>query len=64
MKLTVIAFLVCGVMFPAVAHSQQEHKPQQTIDNLNAAIAGEDVVASQLIATSVVVRASSGPPGA
>ena len=41
MKLTVIAFLVCGVMFPAVAYSQQAHKPQQTIDNLNAAIAGE-----------------------
>ena len=41
MKLTVIAFLMFGVMLPAVAHSQQAHRPQQTIDNLDAAIAGE-----------------------
>ena len=41
MKLAVVVFLLCGVMWPAVAFSQQARKPQQTIDNLNAAIEGE-----------------------
>jgi len=41
MRLTVITFLLCGVMWPAVALSQAQPKPQQTIDNLNAAIEGE-----------------------
>lgn len=41
MKLAVVVFLVCGVMWPAVAFSQQGRRPQQTINNLNAAIEGE-----------------------
>lgn len=41
MKLAVVAFLLCGVMWPAIAISQEGRKPQQTIDNLNAAIEGE-----------------------
>ena len=41
MKLAVVAFLLCGVMWPVVAFSQQGRKPTQTIDNLNAAIEGE-----------------------
>ncbi len=41
MKLAIITFLLCGVMLPAVAFSQEGRKPQQTIDNLNAAIEGE-----------------------
>lgn len=40
MKLTIIAFLLCG-LWPAVALSQEGQRPQQTIDNLNAAIEGE-----------------------
>jgi rubrerythrin len=40
MKLTIVVFLLCGVMWPAVA-SSQARRPQQTIDNLNAAIEGE-----------------------
>ena len=41
MKLGVVAFLLCGLMWPAVAFSQEARRPQQTIDNLNAAIEGE-----------------------
>lgn len=41
MKLPAIAFLLCAVMWPAVASSQEGQGPQQTIDNLNAAIQGE-----------------------
>lgn len=42
MKLAVIAFLLLGgVMWPALALSQDGRKPQQTIDNLNTAIEGE-----------------------
>ena len=35
-----LAVLVC-LLWPAIAFSQVERKPTQTIDNLNAAIAGE-----------------------
>jgi rubrerythrin len=41
MKLAVVAFLLCGLVWPTVAFSQEGRKPQQTIDNLNAAIEGE-----------------------
>lgn len=41
MKLAVIAFFVCGVMWPAVAFSQQPPRPQETINNLEKAITGE-----------------------
>ena len=40
MKLAVVAFLSC-LMWPALAFSEGSRKPQQTIDNLNAAIEGE-----------------------
>jgi rubrerythrin len=41
MRLPVVAFFLCGLMWPAVSFSQQGGKPQQTIGNLNAAIEGE-----------------------
>lgn len=41
MKLGLVVFLLCGVMLPAVAFSQEGRKSTQTIDNLNAAIDGE-----------------------
>src|SRR6187455_3825357 len=41
MKLGLVVFLLCGVMWPAVAFSQEGRKSTQTIDNLNAAIDGE-----------------------
>ena len=52
--------------FPPLTTIRQEFAAlgERCVGVLLAAIAGEDVVASQLIATSVVVRASSGPPGA
>lgn len=40
MKLVVV-FLLCGLVWPAMAFSQEGRKPQQTIKNLNAAIEGE-----------------------
>jgi rubrerythrin len=41
MKPSVVAFLLCGLMWPAVVLSQDGRKPEQTIDNLNTAIQGE-----------------------
>jgi rubrerythrin len=41
MKLGLVVFLLCGVMLPAVAFSQEGRESTQTIDNLNAAIDGE-----------------------
>jgi len=41
MKLVVVTFLLCGLMWPAVAYSRDTRRPQQTIDNLNTAIEGE-----------------------
>lgn len=41
MRMIIVAALLCGVMWPAVAISQEGRKPQQTINNLNAAIEGE-----------------------
>ena len=40
MKVAVVA-LIAGLMWPAVAYSQQARKPTQTIKNLNEAIEGE-----------------------
>ena len=52
--------------FPPLTTVRQEFATlgQRCLDVLLAAIAGEDSQASELIATSVVVRASSGPPRA
>lgn len=41
MKSAVVAFLLCGLVWPGIALSQGARKPTQTIDNLNAAIEGE-----------------------
>ena len=41
MKVAAVAFLLCGVMWPAIGFSQEGRKPTQTIANLNAAIEGE-----------------------
>lgn len=41
MKLVVVTFVLCGLMWPAVAYSRDARRPQQTIDNLNTAIEGE-----------------------
>ncbi len=51
--------------FPPLTTIRQEFVAlgERCLQVLLAAIAGEDAPASQLVATSVVVRASSGPPG-
>lgn len=41
MKLAVVVFLLSAVVGPAIAVARDDHRPTQTIDNLNAAIEGE-----------------------
>jgi rubrerythrin len=41
MRLAVVTFLLCGVMWPMIASSQGRHRATQTIKNLSAAIEGE-----------------------